>query len=46
MGFKESELYADFKMGLFMFVSTSYKKLEQKRFLGTSLKIEFFGYNF
>jgi hypothetical protein len=29
-----------------MFVSTSYKKLEQKRFLGTSLKIEFFGYNF
>jgi hypothetical protein len=30
MGFKKSVIYADFKMGLFIFVSSSVQKLEPK----------------
>jgi hypothetical protein len=39
------QFYADFKMGLFIFVSSSYQKLDPKtRFLGDFLKAVFWLY--
>jgi hypothetical protein len=47
MGSKNPSFYPDFKMELFIFVSSSVQKLEPKtQFLGSPYKIEFFGSNF